>query len=391
MTATLDDEVAELRRANAELQQRLEEGLAREAATAEILRVISGSPIDLQPTFDAIATAAVTLTNSALSGIVTYDGSLMHIAALYGFSPKEDENIRGLFPIPADHGTATGRAIRTGQVVQIEDMSADSKYGYPRIAGSSGQTVLAVPMLRDGNPIGAINVQRRHVEPFTDNQIDLFKTFADQAVIAIENVRLFNETKEALEQQTATSKVLQVISRSPGDLQPVFESVLANATRLCEATFGNLVLHEDGRRFRVVAMHNAPSALAEVFRRSPVTELSPEAPLLRALAAKTAIHVPDFTEEAIYQQRHPAAAALGDLGGARTFLVVPLLKENEAIGGIAIYRQEVRPFTDKQIALVTSFASQAVIAIENARLLNELREALEQQTATADVLRVISS
>jgi two-component system, NtrC family, sensor kinase len=188
MAAMLDQELADLRRINAELQQRLDEGLAREAATAEILRVISGSPIDVQPTFDAIASAAVTLTNSALSGVVTYDGSLMHLAAIYGFSLKEHENIRDLFPIPADHGTATGRAILTGQVVQIEDMSADSEYGYPRLAGSSGQTVLAVPMLRDGNPIGAINVQRRKVEPFTEQQIDLFKTFADQAVIAIENV-----------------------------------------------------------------------------------------------------------------------------------------------------------------------------------------------------------
>jgi two-component system, NtrC family, sensor kinase len=232
MAATLDDEVAELRRANAELQQRLDEGLAREATTAAILRVISGSPIDVQPTFDAIASAAVTLTNSALSGVVTYDGSLMHLAAIYGFSPKEHENIRTLFPIPADQGSTTGRAILMGQVIQIEDMSADSKYGYPSLAGSSGQTVLSVPMLRDGNPIGAINVQRRHVEPFTDQQIDLFKTFADQAVIAIENVRLFNETKEALEQQTATAEVLQVINSSPGDLTPVFGATLEKAVNL---------------------------------------------------------------------------------------------------------------------------------------------------------------
>src|SRR5499427_5420976 len=265
MTMALDHEVAELRRANAELQQRLDEGLAREAATAEILRVISGSPIDVQPTFDAIATAAVTLTNSALSGVVTYDGSLMHLAALYGFSPKEHGNIHGLFPIPADRGTATGRAIVTGQVVQIEDMSADPEYGYPSIAGSSGQTVLAVPMLRDGSPLGAINVQRRHVEPFTDKQIDLFKTFADQAVIAIENVRLFNETKEALEQQTATAEVLQVINSSPGDLAPVFDAILDKAHTLCGAEFGSLFLY-DGEHFRAIASHGVPEPLVSKLR-----------------------------------------------------------------------------------------------------------------------------
>src|SRR5215467_6444860 len=294
MTATLDDEVAHLRRANAELQQRLEEGLAREAATAEILRVISGSPIDVQPTFDAIATAAVTLTNSALSGVVTCDGSLMHIAALYGFSPKEDEDIRGLFPIPADHGTATGRAIRTGQVVQIEDMSADSKYGYPRIAGSSGQTVLAVPMLRDGNPIGAINVQRRHVEPFTDQQIDLFKTFADQAVIAIENVRLFNETKEALEQQTATAEVLQVINSSPGDLAPVFDAMLEKATSLCGAAFGELITY-DGERFETAATRGAPAAFVE-FRKQGHSVPEPGSLGARVLDGELVIHVLDLKD-----------------------------------------------------------------------------------------------
>src|SRR5215471_2139741 len=315
MTATLDDEVAELRRANADLQQRLDEALAREAATAEILRVASGSPIDVQPTFDAIATAAVTLTNSALSGIVTYDGGLMHIAALYGFSPKEDENIRGLFPIPADHGTATGRAIRTGQVVQIEDMSADSKYGYPRIAGSSGQTVLAVPMLRDGNPIGAINVQRRHVEPFTDQQIDLFKTFADQAVIAIENVRLFNETKEALEQQTATAEVLQVINSSPGDLTPVFEAMLDNATRLCEAVHGTLATY-DGEFFRFVAAHGE-ARLVEAEQARGLLPPSFGVTWPRLLHGESVVHVTDVMDTDLYRTGHEGARWFVDIGGGR--------------------------------------------------------------------------
>src|SRR5215467_11286771 len=397
MTATLDDEVAHLRRANAELQQRLEEGLAREAATAEILRVISGSPIDVQPTFDAIATAAVTLTNSALSGVVTCDGSLMHIAALYGFSPKEDENIRGLFPIPADDGTATGRAIRTGQVVQIEDMSADSKYGYPRIAGSSGQTVLAVPMLRDGNPIGAINVQRRHVEPFTDRQIDLFKTFAHQAVIAIENVGLFNETQEALEQQTATAEVLQIINSSPGDLAPVFDAMLAKAFYLCEGVQGSLWTFE-GRQPRFAAAQGLSAEFVEILReqwerRGP----SEHHPMSRLMRGERVVQLLDIAASDLYLTGDPTALAAVELGRVRTLMFVALLKDDAPFGAFIIARREVRPFTDKQIALVQSFAAQAVIAMENARLLGELRErttdleeSLQYQTATSEVLQVIS-
>jgi two-component system NtrC family sensor kinase len=388
MAATLDDEVAELRRANAELQQRLDEGLAREATTAEILRVISGSPIDVQPTFDAIASAAVTLTNSALSGVVTYDGSLMHLAAIHGFSPKEHENIRDLFPIPADHGTATGRAILTGQVVQIEDMSADSEYGYPRLAGSSGQTVLAVPMLRDGNPIGAINVQRRKVEPFTDQQIDLFKTFADQAVIAIENVRLFNETEEALEQQTATAEVLQVINSSPGDLSPVFDAIVEKARSLCEAAFGTLMMR-DGEQFYAAAAHGVATPFEKILRNG--IEIRPKSPAGRLVSGERFVHIPDLATVAPLLADDPLPQAAVELGGVRTLLMVPLVKDDTVLGAIAAYHQEVRPFTDKQIALLENFAAQAVIAMENARLLTETREALEQQTATTEVLQVINS
>src|SRR5271165_1203105 len=383
MTTMLDDEVAELRRANAELQQRLDEGLARESATAEILRVISGSPINVQPTFDAIAAAAVTLTNSALSGVVTHDGSLMHLAAIYGFSPKEHENIRGLFPIPADHGTATGRAILTGQVVQIEDMSADSDYGYPRLAASSGQTVLAVPMLRDGNPIGAINVQRRHVESFTDKQIDLFKTFADQAVIAIENVRLFNETKEALEQQTATAEVLQVINSSPGNLTPVFDAILEKAHTLCAVSHGGLALYDRGT-FRYGASRGYPETLVERLRLGYRPHSSH--PMWQLLEGEPYVHIHDLAEI-----DDPTAKSVVELAGIRTTLFLALRRDATLLGMITAARDRVQPFAEKEIALLQNFAAQAVIAMENARLLTETREALEQQTATAEVLRVINS
>jgi two-component system NtrC family sensor kinase len=234
------------------------------------------------------------------------------------------------------------------------------------------------------------------VKPFTEKQIELLTTFADQAVIAIENVRLFDEVqvrtedlRESLQQQTATADVLKVISASPGELEPVFQVMLANATRLCEAKFGHLY-RWDGAVLSLVAMLNTPLALAEARARSPLRP-SPNEPIGRMIASKKVVHVADVTAEpAYFEQRDPAIVSAVELGGIRTILAVPMQRDNDLIGALTIYRQEVRPFTDKQIELVTNFAAQAVIAIENARLLNELRESLEQQTATAKVLEVIS-
>ena len=272
-------------------------------------------------------------------------------------------------------------------------MSSTSIPSFSEFVDVSGaRTDLLVPMLKENELIGAFVIYRLEVRPFTDKQIELVKNFAAQAVIAIENTRLLNELRESLQQQTATSEVLSVISSSPSDLAPVFQTMLANATRLCDATFGLLLLYEGDWRFRVVAMSNVQPAFAELRKREPIFEVSPQTGLGRAVTTKDIVHIADYAEEAIYkEQHHPAAVALGELGGARTYLVVPMLKDREIAGAIAIYRQQVRPFADKQIELVKNFAAQAVIAIENTRLLNELRQSLEQQTATADVLRVISS
>src|SRR5262249_40158288 len=227
------------------------------------------------------------------------------------------------------------------------------------------------------------------VGPFTDRHIELVRNFAKQAVIAIENTRLLNELRrrtddlsEALEQQTATSEVLQVISSSPGDLQPVFETILANATRICEAKFGSMYLSE-GDAVRIVAMHNAPPSFAEERRRNPLIRPSPDTTLGRALATKQTVHIADVQNEPAYVNAPSGftGAQLAKLAGARTVVVVPMLKESDLVGVIIIYRQEVRPFTDTQIELVSNFARQAVIAIENTRLLTELRESLAQQTA----------
>ena len=242
-------------------------------------------------------------------------------------------------------------------------------------------------MLKDGEVIGAFLLNRQEVRPFTDKQIELVKNFAAQAVIAIENARLLNELRQSLEQQTATSQVLQVISSSPGDLQHVFATMLENATRICEAKFGALYLSE-GDGFRATAMHNAPPAYEEA--RAGVLHPPPSTSLWRAANTKQAVQIADVRSERGYVERDPFVVSAVALGGYRSVLSVPMLHENELLGVITIFRQEVRPFTDEQISLVQNFAAQAVIAIENARLLNELRESLQQQTATADVLKVIS-
>jgi GAF domain-containing protein/CheY-like chemotaxis protein len=374
-----------------ELRQRtddLSEALEHQTATAEVLTIISRSPSDVQPVFEAIARSAAELCEAELSTIHRYDGEFINPVAHTLQSKEQREFLERIYPIRPGRGTPVARAILEGRAQHIPDTKADPEL-LPAVASTGFRSALAVPMLHEGAPIGAVSVGRMQVRAFTDAQIKLLETFADQAVIGIENTRLLNELRESLQQQTATSEVLRVISSSPGELEAVFQAMLANAVRLCGAKLGDLYLREaDG--FRMAASHNAPPAYIEARTREPVLRPPPDAPLARVAASKQVVQIADIKTIPSYIEGHPFVRAAVDLAGYRTVLAVPMLKDDELIGAVGIFHQEVQPFTDKQIALVSNFAAQAVIAIENTRLLNELRESLQQQSATADVLKVIS-
>jgi GAF domain-containing protein len=378
------------------LTRELFDAREQQMATAEILRVIRASPADAQPVFETIVRNAVSLCGGLFANVFSFDGELLHYVASHNVGPSYADMIRANYPMRPDSSQVSGRVVLAKSVVWLEDALADPDYDqrYPKAMG--WRRLLGVPMLHEGDPIGAITVGWAEPGPASKVQEELLKTFADQAVIAIENARLFNELRqrtddlsESLEQQTATSEVLKVISSSVGELGPVFETMLANAVRVCGAKFGVMHLYNEGT-FRTVAMHNVPPAFAEMRRNNPIVRPSPETSLGRVARTKQAVQLPDLVKAQTYQARDPASVAMVELAGARTLVVVPMLKEDVLVGTIAIYRQEVRLFTEKQIELIKNFAAQAVIAIENARLLNELRESLQQQTATADVLKVIS-
>jgi two-component system, NtrC family, sensor kinase len=392
-----------VRKPRAGLEQQLEkyrrelaEAREQQTATSEVLRVISRSPNQLQPVLDSIVATAAELCHADFAMIHTFEHGRFRLVAA---NKVEANYIKWLARNPpgADRGSISGRVVAERATVHIPDVLADPEYTRSESQKRGGQrSMLGVPLMRESVPIGVIALHRTEVLPFTNTQIELITTFADQAVIAIENTRLLNELRqrtdnlsESLDQQTATSEVLQVISSSPGELQPVFQAMLGNATRICGAKFGVLWLVE-GDGFRSVAMHGLPPAHVEERQREPIIRPDPEDPLSRLARTKEVVHVADLREDEAYIKGYPPLRAVVDAGGGRTLLVVPMLKDNALIGGIAIYAQEVRPFTDKQIELVRNFAAQAVIAIENTRLLNELRESLQQQTATADVLKVIS-
>ena len=379
---------------NADLERELAEAHRRESATAEVLKAISRSNFNLQEVLDSLIESAVQLTSAETGLIIRQDGEVYRAAAIYGASPEFIE-VAKRNPIPQGRQSATGRAVLERRIIHIHDVSADPEYTWVGRQTAGVRTILAVPMLREDIVLGVIGCGRREVQPFTAKQIELVQTFADQAVIAIENTRLFEqlqartlELQESLAYQMATSDVLQVISSSPGQLQPVYETMLSKALRHCDAKFGGLFRYERGV-FQGVAGIGIPEGLllgVEEDAASPTTNSD----LKSLIASRQPLHSPDLRESASYLAGDPFIVGAVERGGARAALLVPLAKEDSLIGALAIYRQETRPFTEKQIQLVETFANQALIAIENARLLNELRESLQQQTATADVLNVIS-
>jgi len=380
-----------------DLAKRLAEAQEQQRATSEILAVISSSPTDLQPVFDTIIERAVRLCDARLGALFRFAGQMIHLAASAQQVDAESvQAMQTMYPMAASTASLTGRALLWGRPVHVRDMREDSELAQTPTAQVGHRTVLSVPMMRDGAPIGAITVARTRVEPFSDRQVDLLKTFADQAVIAIENVRLFNETKDALERQTATSEILRVISTLPAAVQPVFDVIARSARRLCgaadasifrlEGDLARLVAHDGSIESRTVGEFAIPLV-------GPWRRLVESAQILHLADVQAEFHeFPEISENA---RRLGFCAVLG----------VPLLREGVVIGSIHLRRREAQLFTARQISLLQTFADQAVIAIENVRLFTELQEknralteahaqvseALEQQTATSEILRVISS
>src|SRR5262245_14947524 len=399
---------------NVRLFNETKEALEQQKASGEILGVISSSPTDVQPVFDAIAKSGTTLCDAAWGAVIRFDGQRLTLMAQHNMTPSELELVRGTYPRTPTRGRATGRAIIERRTVHVPDIREAPDYQSPFQQALGFRTVLAVPMLRDGEPIGVLALWRREVRQFTDQQIALVETFAAQAVIAIEKLRLFTELQEknqalttahaqvteTLEQQTATSEILRVISSSQTDVQPVFDTITQNALKLCGAA-SSLLTTFDGELLHLAALANVRPEEADALRRRFPQRPDLGGPGGRTILTGAAIHIPDTLEDHYFRRLHEAGQSLW----ARSMLALPLLREGETIGTIHVHKDEPGPFPESQIALLQTFADQAVIAIENVRLFNELEEknrtitqahaqvseALERQTATSEILRVISS
>jgi GAF domain-containing protein len=378
-TACADQSVEELRRELAEARE-------QRAATAEILAAIANASTDPYRVFAEIAASAARLCDAHNSAILQLAGHQLRLVGRHGPLPTMGPVGRGVLPLT--RGFVQARAVIDRKTIHVADLQAET-HEFPEgsdLARRLGhRTIVAVPLMRAGEAIGAIGIRRTEVRPFTDRQIELLKIFADQAVIAIENARLFEaeraskrELQETLEQQTATANVLRVISSAPRELQSVFDAMLANATRLCGAKFGILTLY-DGDAFRSVALHNVPPAYAKTRLADPFRPHSKGAMARLARTRQTA-QVEDVSTQPPYLEGNPEVVALVDLAGARTIVNVPMVKEQRLIGTISIFRQEVRAFTKKQIELIESFADQAVIAIENTRLFEAEQSAFAKRS-----------
>jgi two-component system, NtrC family, sensor kinase len=388
MAAQLHESYANLERKVEDRTRELSEALEQQTATTEILRVISSSPTDIQPTFDAIAASAARLCEADEGAVYRFDGHEIHVVAYHGGDLRGQAILKEVFPRPPGRGTVIGRVIETGAVVQV-DIARDGEHEFREAAGIF-RTVLGVPMVRDGVPIGAIDVNRRTGRPFSPKQIALLETFAAQAVIAIENVRLFQELEarntelsEALEQQTATAEILRVISSSPTDIQPVLDTVAERAARLCEAVDA-VIFRVEGVFTRVVAHHGAIASLPPM----TATPINRDWLVGRAIADRCTVHVPDLAAETV---EYPLGSAYAREFGHRTTLATPLMREGVPLGAIMVRRAEMRPFADKHVKLLETFAAQAVIAIENVRLFQELQARTQDLARSVEQLQALGA
>jgi signal transduction histidine kinase len=375
--ADLQKQLDQRTRELAEARKNLAEAHEQQRATSEVLRVISSSSGELAPVFESLLASAKHLCGAEFGIILLREGDGFRTVALHGATAEYTEaRWRAPFIRPAAD-TGLGRVLKTKEVGQIPDVQAvagyvDNPVQAPLVQLAGVRSKLTVPMLKEEDLIGVIEIDRQEVRLFTNKQIELMTTFAAQAVIAVENARLLDELRGSLQQQTATADVLKVISSSPGELQPVFDAMLANATRLCQASYGHMWLCE-GNAFRTVALHGALPA-ANQWQSGALFHGGPDVPSVHAVRTRQPVHVADLRTTKAYLTGDPLARAGADIAGIRTLVAVPMLKENESIGVIIIYRKEVRPFTDKQVELVMNFAHQAVIAIENTRLLKEIQD-----------------
>jgi GAF domain-containing protein len=387
------------RRSIAELEAELlkrtaerDEALAQQTATAQVLQVINSSPGDLVPVFDAILEKAVRLCGAAYGTLLRYNGQLFSMAAAVHPDRRLAERALSIEPFLPAPGGPLDRIVRGEEVTAAENIEESAGYRtraeFRDMAESSGyRSLLNVALRKEGTLLGAITIFRKEAGTLPDKQIALLQNFSAQAVIAMENARLLTETREALEQQTATAEVLQVINSSPGDLVPVFEAMLEKAVRLCGGATGVFWTLE-GERARLVGSHGVSPEIIEPLRRQGEAGAHP---LLRRVIAGEHLFQFDLAEHEAYRSSLVNAAGNMVATGVRTVMFVALVKDGAAVGAFVISRHEVRPFSDREIALLQNFAAQAVIAMENARLITETREALEQQTATAEVLQVINS
>src|SRR5215472_17200377 len=393
MSPTPDRTSDDLHQIVADLQRKLDEALAREAAVAEVLGVVNSSPGNLQPVFEVILEKAVRLCGATYGNLLRYDGRLFSQAAAVHPDGQLAERVLSMKPFPPTAGGPLEQIVNGAEVNTVGNIEESAAYRFraefrEMVDRSGFRSCLNVALRKEGTLLGVITVFRKEAGTFSDKQIELLQNFAAQAVIAIENARLITETREALEQQTATAEVLRVINSTPGDLAPVFDTILEKAHSLCGAEIGTLFTY-DGARFWPAAAHHAPPEEFNNLMRDGFLP-SPGNPLARVIEGEPLVQIDDIRQLAVQRPDDPGLRVAVE-GGIRTFLVVPLRKDNVLLGAISALRREIMPFTDKQIALLQNFAAQAVIAMENARLLTETREALEQQTATAEVLQVINS